>query len=52
MAEGLPEGLVVNNHRITGEIERVDRVVVEDITKLWKGIVLPMLCQAGCVKPS
>lgn len=37
MAEGLPEGLITQSEGITGEIERVDRVGVEDIIKLWKG---------------
>ena len=40
MAEGLPEGLVTNSEGITEEIERVDHVAVEDITQLWRGILL------------
>ena len=41
---GLPEGLVTNSQTITGEINRFDRVDVEDIIKLWKGIALPYNC--------
>ncbi len=37
MAEGLPEGLVVTNEAVTGDIQRVDRIDVEDIRKLWLG---------------
>ena len=37
MAEGLPPGLVTNAQGITHDMERVDRVAVEDITQLWKG---------------
>lgn len=37
MSGGLPEGLVTSTDSIEGEIESVDRVAVEDITKLWKG---------------
>lgn len=38
MAEGLPEGLVTHRPSITSEIERVDKVAIEDIIQLWKGI--------------
>ena len=41
---GLPEGLVTNSQTITGEINRFDRVDVEDIIKLWKGIALLHNC--------
>lgn len=37
MAEGLPEGLITQSEAITGEIERVDKVTIEEIIKLWKG---------------
>ncbi|KAL9601214.1 MAG: hypothetical protein Q9179_002943 [Wetmoreana sp. 5 TL-2023] len=37
MAEGLPEGLVTTNQDVKGNIESVDRLDVEDITRLWKG---------------
>ncbi|MCJ1267930.1 hypothetical protein MMC22_007816 [Lobaria immixta] len=36
MAEGLPEGLITHRPSITREIERVDRVAIEDIIQLWK----------------
>ncbi|MCJ1465612.1 hypothetical protein MMC07_004231 [Pseudocyphellaria aurata] len=36
MAEGLPEGLVTHRPSITSEIERVDKVAIEDIIQLWK----------------
>lgn len=39
MADGLPEGLVTNSSSIKGEIERVDRVAIEDVIQLWKGIL-------------
>lgn len=39
---GLPEGLVTNSETITGNIDSMDRVDVEDIITLWKGpIKLP-----------
>ena len=34
---GLPEGLVTNSETITGEIDSIDHLDVEDIIKLWKG---------------
>ena len=37
MPGGLPEGLVTSTEAIQGDIERVDRVAVEDIQQLWKG---------------
>lgn len=43
MSGGLPEGLVTSTDSIEGEIESVDRVAVEDITKLWKGRMLRMM---------
>ncbi|MCJ1309913.1 hypothetical protein MMC25_003574 [Agyrium rufum] len=33
---GLPVGLVTNTDAITGNIEQVDRVEVEDLTQFWK----------------
>ena len=44
---GLPEGLVTNSQTITGEINRFDRVDVEDIIKLWKGIALLHIASSG-----
>ena len=38
MTEGLPKGLIATNENVPGQIEREDRVAVEDITKLWRGI--------------
>ena len=38
MTEGLPKGLIATNENVSSEIEREDRVAVEDITKLWRGI--------------
>ena len=37
MADGLPEGLVTNTEAISGDIESVDRVDVEDLAHLWRG---------------
>ena len=37
MAGGLPKGLIATNENVSSEIEREDRVAVEDITKLWRG---------------
>lgn len=37
MSFGLPEGLVTANSNITGELERLDRLAVEDVIQLWKG---------------
>ena len=39
MTEGLPKGLVTNSESITGDIDRVNRVAVEDISQLWKGLL-------------
>ncbi|CAF9919741.1 MAG: hypothetical protein HETSPECPRED_004094 [Heterodermia speciosa] len=36
MAEGLPEGLVVNSDNIAGEMQRLDDVDVEVVIKMWK----------------
>ncbi len=38
MPEGLPEGLVTTKVEVRGELESVDRVDVDDIARLWKGI--------------
>ena len=39
MAEGLPEGLFTNNiEAISQDIEKEDRVDVEGLTRLWRGI--------------
>ena len=45
MTGGLPEGLVTNTEEITGDIERVNRVTVEDISQLWKGELDPWVGQ-------
>jgi len=37
MAGGLPKGLIATNENVSSEIEREDRIAVEDITKLWRG---------------
>lgn len=37
MSCGLPEGLVTASSNITGELERLDRMAVEDVIQLWKG---------------
>lgn len=37
MSFGLPEGLVTASSNITGELERLDRMAVEDVIQLWKG---------------
>lgn len=37
MSFGLPEGLVTANSSIAGELERLDRIAVEDVIQLWKG---------------
>ena len=37
MTEGLPKGLIGTSENVSSEIEREDRVAVEDITKLWRG---------------
>lgn len=37
MSFGLPEGLVNASSNITGELERLDRMAVEDVIQLWKG---------------
>ncbi|KAL9097370.1 MAG: hypothetical protein Q9163_006346 [Psora crenata] len=36
MAEGLPEGLVSTNEAVTGDIQTLQHVEVEDIKKLWQ----------------
>lgn len=43
---GLPEGLVTNSETITQEIDSIDHVDVEDITKLWKGATLGLASQS------
>ena len=37
MTEGLPKGLIATSDNVSSEIEREDRVSVEDISKLWRG---------------
>lgn len=37
MSFGLPDGLVTASSNITGELERLDRMAVEDVIQLWKG---------------
>lgn len=37
MSFGLPEGLITTNSNVTGELERLDRMAVEDVIQLWKG---------------
>jgi len=37
MTDALPKGLVTNSEAITGEIESIDYVAIEDIAQLWKG---------------
>lgn len=37
MSFGLPEGLVTANSNVTGELERLDKMAVEDVIQLWKG---------------
>ena len=39
MASGLPQGLLTNSQSISGNIERVDRVAIEDISRLWQGML-------------
>lgn len=34
---GLPEGLITNSEAIADDIDRVDRVVVEDLKRFWRG---------------
>ena len=41
MSEGLPKGLIATNENVSTEIEREDRVALEDIAKLWRGISVP-----------
>ncbi|KAL8693768.1 MAG: hypothetical protein Q9218_001464 [Villophora microphyllina] len=38
MTEGLPEGLITTKEDVRESIESVDRVDVEDIARLWKGM--------------
>ena len=45
MARDLPEGLVVSNDAVAGEIQRVDSVAVEDLIKLWRGEILDIYAQ-------
>lgn len=57
MTANLPVGFVTNSGSIIGDIERIDNVPVEDISKLWKGeqglrllaacFALPALSRAG-----
>ena len=37
MTTNLPKGLVTNSESITGDIERIEAVGVEEIFQLWKG---------------
>ncbi len=37
MTEGLPKGLIATSDNVSSEIEREDRVAVEDISRLWRG---------------
>jgi len=41
---GLPEGLVMNSETITGKIDSIDHVDVEDIIILWKGPIILHHC--------
>lgn len=38
MARGLPEGLVTTSDGVQADIESFDRVDVEDVVRLWKGV--------------
>jgi hypothetical protein len=38
MTTNLPKGFVTNSESITGDIERIDTVDVEEISQLWKGM--------------
>jgi len=42
---GLPEGLVTNSETITGRIDSIDHVDVEDIITLWKGPKILPYCR-------
>jgi hypothetical protein len=39
MTEALPKGIVTNTENISGEIEAIDQVDLEDIAQLWRGKV-------------
>jgi hypothetical protein len=51
MADGLPEGLVTSTDAIRVDIERVDRVAVEDITQLWRGKWRPAMPPPSSAAP-
>lgn len=38
MFPGLPEGLVATKLEVRGGLESVDRVDVDDVARLWKGM--------------
>lgn len=38
MAPRLPEGLITTNEGVKENIESVDRVNVDDVARLWKGM--------------
>lgn len=40
MPGGLPPGLITNTETITEEIDNTERVQVEDVAKLWRGIFI------------
>jgi hypothetical protein len=40
MPGGLPPGLITNTETITEEIDKTERVQVEDVAKLWRGMLL------------
>lgn len=37
MTTSLPEGIITNTDTISGDIEQVEEVTVEDVYRLWKG---------------
>jgi Fungal protein of unknown function (DUF1752) len=39
MPGGLPPGLITNTETITEEIDKTERVQVEDVAKLWRGML-------------
>lgn len=41
MTAALPKGLLANTENISGDLERIDHVEIEDLTQLWRGSNFP-----------
>ena len=48
MPGGLPPVLITNIESITEEIDNDERVQVEDVVRLWRGMICPHSALTSC----